>query len=146
MNGRQKLILGCVASGAGLLAVMAIGDLVTGGDLTRPTAAPTVTVTVTVTVTPKATATRTSEPKPEPKASPTPSPTATPTRSRPATGGGGDGDDDHRNGGGGGRPAVGFGRSCAPVGALATTLDGRPAKCFMGRDGHARWGYDSNRG
>ncbi|WP_055569347.1 hypothetical protein [Streptomyces atriruber] len=134
MNGRQKLTLGCVASGSGLLSVLAIGDAVTGGDLTRPAVAPTVTVTVTAPA--EATSTRTPGSKPKPKPRParkaTPAPTPTPTRSRPATGGG--------------RPAVGFGRSCAPVGALAATLDGRPAKCFMGRDGRARWGYDANRG
>ncbi|WP_327255616.1 hypothetical protein [Streptomyces sp. NBC_01244] len=43
--------------------------------------------------------------------------------------------------GGGGRSGIQFGQSCSPVGASATTSDGRPAKCFMGRDGHARWGY-----
>ncbi|WP_306337177.1 hypothetical protein [Streptomyces sp. KL118A] len=103
-------------------------------------------MTVTVAAPAEAKSTRTPGSKPKPKAEPkpkparkatptptlTPTPTITPTRSRPATGGG--------------RPAVGFGRSCAPVGALATTLDGRPAKCFMGRDGRARWGYDANRG
>lgn len=46
----------------------------------------------------------------------------------------------------GGRPVINFGRHCAPVGARGTTLDGRPAKCFLGRDGRARWGYDSSRG
>ncbi|MFF4050386.1 hypothetical protein ACFYZ5_27460 [Streptomyces chartreusis] len=39
-----------------------------------------------------------------------------------------------------------FGYACSPVGALGIAEDGRPAKCFMGRDGRARWGYDSNRG
>ncbi|MER6601593.1 hypothetical protein [Streptomyces parvus] len=39
-----------------------------------------------------------------------------------------------------------FGYACSPVGALGTAEDGRPAKCFMGKDGRARWGYDSNRG
>ncbi|MFI2644189.1 PASTA domain-containing protein [Streptomyces sp. NPDC018610] len=43
----------------------------------------------------------------------------------------------------GGRAGVQFGQYCAPVGATATTGDGRPAKCFMGRDGQARWGYNS---
>lgn len=27
--------------------------------------------------------------------------------------------------------------------STATTVDGRPAKCFMGKDGQARWGYNS---
>ncbi|WP_159026515.1 hypothetical protein [Streptomyces vietnamensis] len=41
---------------------------------------------------------------------------------------------------------VQFGYACSPVGALGTAEDGRPAKCFMGKDGRRRWGYDSNRG
>ncbi|WP_431990104.1 hypothetical protein [Streptomyces albogriseolus] len=45
--------------------------------------------------------------------------------------------------GGEGRSGVGFGQFCSPVGATATTADGRPAKCFMGKDGQARWGYNS---
>jgi hypothetical protein len=32
------------------------------------------------------------------------------------------------------------------TGALGIAEDGRPAKCFKGKDGRARWGYDSNRG
>ncbi|MFF0850960.1 hypothetical protein ACFYVM_07860 [Streptomyces sp. NPDC003280] len=43
----------------------------------------------------------------------------------------------------GGQAGVQFGQYCSPVGATATTGDGRPAKCFMGRDGQARWGYNS---
>ncbi|MGW7608057.1 hypothetical protein ACWGKW_12430 [Streptomyces sp. NPDC054766] len=43
----------------------------------------------------------------------------------------------------GSRPGIQFGGYCSPVGAIATTADGRPAKCFMGRDGRARWGYNS---
>lgn len=39
-----------------------------------------------------------------------------------------------------------FGYACSPVGALGNAKDGRPAKCYMGKDGRARWGYDSNRG
>lgn len=39
-----------------------------------------------------------------------------------------------------------FGSNCAPVGALGVAVDGRPAECFMGSDGQARWGYDSDRG
>ncbi|MGW0822565.1 hypothetical protein [Streptomyces sp. NPDC002845] len=55
------------------------------------------------------------------------------------------------NGGTGGRDFDGqvgiqFGYACSPVGALGIAEDGRPAKCFMGKDGRARWGYDSNRG
>uniref|UniRef100_UPI002F90A4F9 hypothetical protein n=1 Tax=Streptomyces virginiae TaxID=1961 RepID=UPI002F90A4F9 len=45
-----------------------------------------------------------------------------------------------------GQVGIQFGQACSPVGALAITEDGRPAKCFMGRDGRARWGYGSNRG
>ncbi|MEU0578279.1 hypothetical protein ABZ465_13535 [Streptomyces griseoincarnatus] len=45
--------------------------------------------------------------------------------------------------GGGGQAGIGFGQFCSPVGATATTTDGRPAKCFMGKDGQARWGYNS---
>ncbi|WP_406514360.1 hypothetical protein OG851_00520 [Streptomyces sp. NBC_00161] len=44
---------------------------------------------------------------------------------------------------GSGQAGLGFGRFCAPVGARATTSDGRPAKCFMGKGGRARWGYAS---
>ncbi|MFZ4266598.1 hypothetical protein [Streptomyces arboris] len=39
-----------------------------------------------------------------------------------------------------------FGYACSPVGALGNAGDGRPAECFVGRDGRARWGYDSDRG
>jgi len=39
-----------------------------------------------------------------------------------------------------------FGSACAPVGALGVDVEGRPAECFMGSDGQARWGYDSDRG
>ncbi|MFF8410871.1 PASTA domain-containing protein [Streptomyces omiyaensis] len=45
--------------------------------------------------------------------------------------------------GSGSGSGVGFGQFCSPVGATATTSDGRPAKCFMGKDGNARWGYRS---
>ncbi|MEU8849033.1 hypothetical protein AB0C70_22910 [Streptomyces sp. NPDC048564] len=45
-----------------------------------------------------------------------------------------------------GQAGVQFGYACSPVGALGIVEDGRPAKCFMGKDGRARWGYDSNRG
>ncbi|MFB6560788.1 hypothetical protein ACFCYH_18245 [Streptomyces sp. NPDC056400] len=55
------------------------------------------------------------------------------------------------NGGTGGQDSNGqvgiqFGYACSPVGALGVAEDGRPAKCFMGKDGRRRWGYDSNRG
>ncbi|WP_407656860.1 hypothetical protein [Lentzea atacamensis] len=42
------------------------------------------------------------------------------------------------------RPPAGgvqFGQYCSPVGATTRTSDGRPAKCYMGKDGKARWGY-----
>ncbi|MDO0914614.1 hypothetical protein QQM39_28405 [Streptomyces sp. DT2A-34] len=45
-----------------------------------------------------------------------------------------------------GQASIQFGYACSPVGALGIAEDGRPAKCFMGKDGRARWGYDSNRG
>ena len=57
-----------------------------------------------------------------------------------STGGGSSGT---TGGGTGSRPGVQFGQFCSPVGAIATTTDGRPAKCFMGKDGNARWGYNS---
>ncbi|WP_028799957.1 Stk1 family PASTA domain-containing Ser/Thr kinase [Streptomyces sp. 142MFCol3.1] len=46
-------------------------------------------------------------------------------------------------GGSGSQSGIQFGQYCSPVGATATTADGRPAKCYMGKDGRARWGYDS---
>lgn len=60
-------------------------------------------------------------------------------------------EEDDDNGGTGGQDFDGqvgiqFGYACSPVGALGIAEDGRPAKCFMGKDGRARWGYDSNRG
>lgn len=45
--------------------------------------------------------------------------------------------------GAGGFGGVQYGRFCSPVGARATTTGGGPAKCFMGKDGRARWGYGS---
>lgn len=45
-----------------------------------------------------------------------------------------------------GQVGIQFGYACSPVGALGIEKEGRPAKCFMGSDGRARWGYDSNRG
>lgn len=54
---------------------------------------------------------------------------------------GGTGDQDS-----GGQVGVQFGSACAPVGALGVDVEGRPAECFMGSDGRARWGYDSDRG
>ncbi|GGP66867.1 MULTISPECIES: hypothetical protein [Streptomyces] len=41
---------------------------------------------------------------------------------------------------------VQFGYACSPVGSLGVAGGGRPAECFMGKDGRARWGYDSDRG
>ncbi|MFE2601042.1 hypothetical protein ACFXCZ_31885 [Streptomyces sp. NPDC059396] len=54
--------------------------------------------------------------------------------------------DSSGSGGGGSQPGIEFGQHCAPVGALGTSWDGRPAECFMGKDGRLRWGYDSDRG
>ncbi|MFB6676692.1 hypothetical protein ACFCWG_30570 [Streptomyces sp. NPDC056390] len=60
-------------------------------------------------------------------------------------------DTDSTSGTGGGQNSnklagIQFGYACSPVGALGNAKDGRPAKCYMGKDGRARWGYDSNRG
>ncbi|MFD5008538.1 hypothetical protein [Streptomyces chartreusis] len=58
-------------------------------------------------------------------------------------------EEDDNSGTGGqdnGQAGIQFGYACSPVGALGTAEDGRPAKCFLGKDGRARWGYDSNRG
>ncbi|MFC3235076.1 PASTA domain-containing protein [Streptomyces nitrosporeus] len=109
------------------------------------------------------------KPKPKPKPEPEPKPKADPEpRPRPSYGSGsggspsGGGTSSGGSGGGstsggsstggstggsggtsGGGAGVGFGRYCSPVGATATTADGRPAKCYMGKDGQARWGYNS---
>jgi uncharacterized membrane protein YgcG len=99
------------------------------------------------------------KPKPEPKPRPQPSYGATGggsgaggTGAGPSSGTGsgnggsssGSGSSTGGSGGaGGGLAGVQFGQYCSPVGATATTGDGRPAKCFMGRDGQARWGYNS---
>ncbi|WP_406384539.1 hypothetical protein [Streptomyces sp. NBC_01618] len=59
------------------------------------------------------------------------------------TSGGSSGSSGGSTGGTGSQGGARFGQYCSPVGATATTVDGRPAKCFMGKDGHARWGYNS---
>jgi hypothetical protein len=59
---------------------------------------------------------------------------------------GADGDGGTDSQGFDGQVGIQFGYACSPVGALGIAEDGRPAKCFMGKDGRARWGYDSNRG
>ncbi|MFE3378724.1 hypothetical protein [Streptomyces anulatus] len=46
----------------------------------------------------------------------------------------------------GAHSGIQFGSGCSPVGALGRAGDGRPAECFMGKDGRARWSYDSDRG
>jgi hypothetical protein len=86
------------------------------------------------------------------KAKPAPTVTATKTvkvtvTAQPSA----DSDDEDNRGtsggsGSGGQTDVQFGYACSPVGALGTAEDGRPAECFRGKDGRARWGYDSNRG
>ncbi|KUL52208.1 hypothetical protein [Streptomyces sp. NRRL S-1521] len=76
------------------------------------------------------------KPRPEPEAKPKPWPAPEP-RPRPSR----DGAPGGSTGGSGGSAA--FGQFCSPAGATATTADGRPAKCFMGRDGRARWGHHS---
>ncbi|MEU3553807.1 PASTA domain-containing protein [Streptomyces fragilis] len=99
------------------------------------------------------------EPKPKPKPKPEPKPdygsTSGGASGGSSTSGGSSGGSSSTSGGStgggstsgggtsGGRTGVGFGQFCSPVGATATTADGRPAKCFMGRDGQARWGYNS---
>ncbi|MFE4695969.1 hypothetical protein ACFRIC_02645 [Streptomyces sp. NPDC056738] len=102
------------------------------------------------------------KPKPKPKPEPKPKPRAGGTSGSTTTGGtsggsGGGGSTGGSSGGSsgtsggstgstgstGGGSGIGFGQYCSPVGATATTADGRPAKCFMGRDGRARWGYNS---
>ncbi|WP_030544117.1 Stk1 family PASTA domain-containing Ser/Thr kinase [Streptomyces albus] len=101
------------------------------------------------------------KPKPKPKPKPEPEPEPEPgfripegfttgstsggstggsTGSTGSTGGSSTGGS---GGGTGGQTGVQFGQYCSPVGAIATTSDGRPAKCFMGKDGQARWGYNS---
>ncbi|MGP3732260.1 PASTA domain-containing protein [Streptomyces sp. GDS52] len=101
------------------------------------------------------------EPKPEPKpeSKPRPQPSYGTGSSGGTTGGSGSGGSSgggstgggstsggssgSSSGGTGSRTGVQFGQYCSPVGAVATTTDGRPAKCFMGKDGNARWGYNS---
>ncbi|GGW48348.1 PASTA domain-containing protein [Streptomyces griseoloalbus] len=106
------------------------------------------------------------EPKPKPKPEPKPAPKPDPQPSYHSTSGGGStggatgggtggttggstggssssGGGSSEGSGSGSGSGVGFGQSCSPVGATATTADGRPAKCFMGKDGQARWGYNS---
>ncbi|MFD8421818.1 hypothetical protein [Streptomyces sp. NPDC059466] len=98
----------------------------------------------------------TPKPKPKPKPKPEPKPRTRGTSGSTTRGGtsGGDsgssgssggssGTSGGTTGGTGNQPGIQFGRSCSPVGATATTVDGRPAKCFMGSDGRARWGYNS---
>nr|WP_267807934.1 hypothetical protein [Streptomyces tirandamycinicus]MCY0984111.1 hypothetical protein [Streptomyces tirandamycinicus] len=99
------------------------------------------------TVTATATATATVKAKPAPTVTTTKTVEVTVT-AQPAAGG----DDDSGSSGTGGgngsgvQRGVQFGYACSPVGALGTDEDGRPAKCFRGKDGRTRWGYDSNRG
>ncbi|MEU1199848.1 PASTA domain-containing protein [Streptomyces sp. NPDC005813] len=105
-----------------------------------------------------------SEPKPEPKPKPRPEPSHGSTAGGATTGGGtsggsaGSGGSTNggstgggssstsggTTGGSGSQSGIQFGQYCSPVGATATTADGRPAKCYMGKDGRARWGYDSS--
>lgn len=103
------------------------------------------------------------KPKPEPEPKPRPEPSYVTTSGGGSTGGttggsssggttsGGSSSSGSASGGSsstsggstGGQSGVQFGQFCSPVGAIATTSDGRPAKCFMGKDGKARWGYNS---
>lgn len=91
---------------------------------------PTVTVTTTATVT--------AEPRPRPAVTVTE--TVTVAAQRDDDGGTGDENDSTVQTG------IQFGYACSPVGALGVSEDGRPAKCFKGKDDRARWGYDSSRG
>ncbi|MET9895069.1 PASTA domain-containing protein [Streptomyces sp. NPDC006465] len=113
---------------------------------------------------PKPTPKPTSKPKPKPKPEPKPQPRAGGTSGSTSAGstsggtsggtsaggtsgggstGGSSGTSGGTTGGTGSGSGIQFGQYCSPVGAIATTGDGRPAKCFMGRDGRARWGYNS---
>ncbi|MEU0284136.1 hypothetical protein [Streptomyces sp. NPDC006147] len=111
---------------------------------------------------PSPTPTPTPEPKPKPKPEPKPAPgggsggsstggdsgesdgTSSTSGGGPTGGSSSSGGTSGGSGsGGGGQAGIGFGQFCSPVGATATTADGRPAKCFMGKDGQARWGYNS---
>ncbi|CAM5524126.1 hypothetical protein STENM36S_08393 [Streptomyces tendae] len=105
----------------------------------------------------------TPKPKPKPKPRPEPRPQPSDGTSGGGSGGGGTGDGPSNRTGSGrggsssgsggtggssgssgtGRAGVQFGQYCSSVGATATAGDGRPAKCFMGKDGQARWGYNS---
>ncbi|MFI1445427.1 hypothetical protein [Streptomyces fructofermentans] len=95
---------------------------------------------------PSPTPSPTRKPNPKPKPEPRPEPTYGTTSGGGSTGGGstGGGTGGGSGGGTGGEPGVQFGQHCSPVGSIATTTDGRPAKCFMGKDGRPRWGYNSN--
>ncbi|MEU1081210.1 hypothetical protein ABZ368_13350 [Streptomyces sp. NPDC005908] len=111
---------------------------------------------------PSPTPTPTPEPKPKPKPEPKPTPgggsggsstggnSGESDGTSSTSGGGATGGSSSSGGtsggsgsGGGGQAGIGFGQFCSPAGATATTADGRPAKCFMGKDGQARWGYNS---
>ncbi|MGJ3561735.1 PASTA domain-containing protein [Streptomyces sp. INA 01156] len=102
------------------------------------------------------------EPEPKPESKPEPKPRPQPSYGTGSSGGTTGGSSSGGSSGGGStsggstsggssgssaaapEPAgVQFGQYCSPVGAVATTTDGRPAKCFMGKDGNARWGYNS---
>ncbi|PJM92463.1 PASTA domain-containing protein [Streptomyces sp. CB01373] len=98
------------------------------------------------------------KPKPEPKPKRKPQPHPQPSYGTSSGGGSTSGGSSTRSGGstsggsstgsgggtgGGSQAGIQFGQYCSPVGAIATTTDGRPAKCFMGKDGNARWGYNS---
>ncbi|MFJ8636427.1 hypothetical protein [Streptomyces sp. NPDC093568] len=96
------------------------------------------------------------KPTPKPKPKPEPKPRADPpSRSGTVAGTTGGGSDNGGSTGGsssssggatggtGSQAGIQFGQHCSPVGATATTDDGRPAKCFMGKDGRPRWGYNS---
>ncbi|QUI35081.1 hypothetical protein H9W91_32770 [Streptomyces alfalfae] len=80
------------------------------------------------------------KPRPEPEAKPKPRPAPEP-RPRPSRDGAPGGSTGGSGGGTGGSAA--FGQFRSPAGATATTAVGRPAQCFMGRDGRPRWSHHS---
>ncbi|GGL03326.1 hypothetical protein [Streptomyces flaveus] len=117
----------------------ASGDDGTTDDAEPAAASPGPTVTVTAAATAKT--------KPAPTVTVTKTVEVTVT-AQPAAGSGNDSGSSGTSGesSSGGEPGIQFGYACSPVGTLGTAEDGRPAKCFMGKDGRARWGYDSSRG
>ncbi|GAA2656786.1 hypothetical protein [Streptomyces vastus] len=113
----------------------------TTDDAEPAAASPGPTVTVTATATAKAKA------KPAPTVTVTKTMKVTVTAQPPAGSGNGSGSSGTSGeSSSGGETGIQFGYACSPVGTLGTAENGDPAKCFMGKDGRPRWGYDSSRG